>query len=105
MRGPVFFLSRPSVFDERVCVSDPPDPSDYPAPDSQHIYMARVACRHCGNTQEFPVPLAAFIGWAARRIPLQDAFAHLSAPEREYIRSRICPACWTAEFGTHTHHA
>ncbi|QVI19540.1 hypothetical protein KHQ06_24595 [Nocardia tengchongensis] len=64
-----------------------------------------MACRLCGGTQEFPVGLAAFIGWAAYRIPMQDAFAHLSAPEREYIRSRICPACWIAEFGTHPYHA
>ncbi|WP_405494673.1 hypothetical protein [Nocardia sp. NBC_00511] len=86
-------------------MSEHPDRSDHPAPDPLSIYVVRVACRDCGGIQDFPVDLAAFIGWAARRIPVQDTFAHLSAPDREYIRSRICPACWTKQFGTHPHHA
>ncbi|NNH75682.1 hypothetical protein HLB23_38520 [Nocardia uniformis] len=58
-----------------------------------------VICNTCGEAGSLWVNRARFTAWSARRMLLQDAFAHLSIPDREYIKSRICPNCWTKTFG------
>jgi hypothetical protein len=58
-----------------------------------------VICDTCGATGTFRVNRARFSAWSQRRMPMQDAFAHLSVPDREFIKSRICPTCWTNTFG------
>ncbi|MFE3757911.1 hypothetical protein ACFXO9_26690 [Nocardia tengchongensis] len=85
-------------------MSEPPDDNDAAASGRPADIAVLVICDRCGDTQEFPISFPVFIGWAARRIPVQDAFAHLSAPEREFIKSQVCPACWTTQFGAHRHH-
>ncbi|MVU77122.1 hypothetical protein GPX89_07655 [Nocardia sp. ET3-3] len=58
-----------------------------------------VICDTCGTVGTFRVNRARFAAWSARRMLLQDAFAHLSGPDREFIKTRICPSCWTKTFG------
>ncbi|WP_157556836.1 hypothetical protein [Nocardia acidivorans] len=58
-----------------------------------------VTCDTCGRTGSFWVSRARFTAWSQRRMPMQEAFAHLSGPDREFIKSRTCPSCWTDTFG------
>ena len=82
---------------------EPSDDSDAAASGPRADIALLVICDRCGDTQEFPISAPVFLDWAARRIPVQDAFAHLSAPEREFIKSQVCPACWTRQFGAQPH--
>lgn len=54
-----------------------------------------VTCETCYESATFHVNYDRFTAWGERRMAIQDAFAHLSAPDREYIKSRVCPSCWT----------
>ncbi|KZM75581.1 hypothetical protein AWN90_19605 [Nocardia terpenica] len=58
-----------------------------------------VTCESCGKAETFLVNRARFTAWRERRMLLQDALAHLSIPDREFLKSRTCPACWTDMFG------
>ncbi|MGW2665954.1 hypothetical protein ACWCW7_33805 [Nocardia tengchongensis] len=58
-----------------------------------------VICDTCGETWRFWVNRARFTAWSQRRMLLQDAFAHLSCPDREFIKDRTCPSCWTKTVG------
>ncbi|WP_280382913.1 hypothetical protein [Nocardia wallacei] len=59
-----------------------------------------VTCDTCGRAETFLVNHDRFTAWRARRMLIQDALAHLSIPDREFVKSRICSACWTAMFGS-----
>lgn len=61
--------------------------------------LVEVICDTCGTTGRFWVNHARFTAWSARQMLLQVALPHLSVPDREFIKSRICPSCWTATFG------
>lgn len=58
-----------------------------------------ATCDTCGKTETFQVNRARFTAWSERRMLIQDALAHLSIPDREFLKSRICPTCWTDMFG------
>lgn len=58
-----------------------------------------VICDACRGTGSFWVNRARYTAWSQRRMRLQDAFAHLTAPDREFIKGRTCPSCWTKTFG------
>lgn len=60
-----------------------------------------VTCGICDQSATLHVNRDQFAAWGQRRLTIQDAFAHLSPPDREYIKSRICPSCWSGMFGTH----
>ncbi|MGW4720420.1 hypothetical protein [Nocardia sp. NPDC004260] len=60
-----------------------------------------VTCDTCDQSTTLHVNRDQFAAWAERRLAIQNAFAHLNPPEREYIKSRICPSCWTGMFGPH----
>lgn len=59
-----------------------------------------VTCDTCGKTETFQVNRARFTAWRERRMLIQDALSHLSIPHREFLKSRICPSCWTEMFGS-----
>ncbi|MBF6333159.1 hypothetical protein [Nocardia transvalensis] len=63
-----------------------------------------VVCDTCGKAETFLVNRARFTAWYERRMLIQDALAHLSIPDREFVKSRICPACWTGMFGSGPFH-
>ena len=54
-----------------------------------------ATCDTCDKTERFQVNEARYTAWRERRMRIQDALAHLSDPEREFIKSRTCPDCWT----------
>ncbi|MFD3506045.1 hypothetical protein [Nocardia sp. NPDC058666] len=54
-----------------------------------------VTCGTCQQSATFHVNEDRFIAWGERRLAIQDAFAYLSAPDRAFIKSRICLSCWT----------
>ncbi|WP_067667095.1 hypothetical protein [Nocardia miyunensis] len=58
-----------------------------------------ATCDTCDNSESFQVNEAKYTAWLGRRMPIQDALAHLSDPEREFVKSRTCPDCWTKMFG------
>ncbi|MFI9509044.1 hypothetical protein [Nocardia sp. NPDC052566] len=58
-----------------------------------------VTCDACRKTATFQVNHDRYTAWRERRMLMQDAFPHLSAPDREYLKSRVCRDCWTAMFG------
>lgn len=85
--------------DRTPLVNDSPDHSSrfetHPALD----LSVEAMCDTCERTETFQVNRACFTAWSERRMPIQRAFAHLSIPDREFLKSRICPSCWTDMFG------
>ena len=57
------------------------------------------SCVHCGHWEWLEVDIDRYQRWHAREILVQDAFPHLSAPQRELILSGTCPTCWDGMFG------
>lgn len=51
------------------------------------------------NTMNLPVTQAQLDNYASGRVLLQDAFPHLSPPEREFIKSGYTPQDWNELFG------
>ncbi|MEV0538418.1 hypothetical protein [Nocardia salmonicida] len=58
-----------------------------------------VTCDTCQQSATFHVNHDQFVAWGERRLAIQNALPHLGAPEREFIKSRVCPSCWTDMFG------
>ena len=56
-------------------------------------------CRWCDTTETLTVDIDQYQRWNAREILVQDAFPHLSAPQRELIMSGTCSECWVGMFG------
>ncbi|QIS09895.1 hypothetical protein [Nocardia arthritidis] len=80
-------------------MSDSPDHSTRSDTDPSLDLPVEVHCDTCGKVETFLVNRARFTAWYERRMRIQDALAHLSIPDREFVKSRICPACWTDMFG------
>ena len=57
----------------------------------------RGPCYQCGNPQEVIVDDAALRKFRAGSFA-QDCFPTLSADQREFLISGICPTCWAAMF-------
>ncbi|WP_225732222.1 MULTISPECIES: hypothetical protein [unclassified Nocardia] len=76
-------------------------PDDATLPDSAAPLdlSVEVTCDTCRKTTTFQVNRDRYTAWRGRRMLMQDALQHLSPPDREYLKSRICPDCWTAMFG------
>lgn len=73
--------------------------SQHPNTDVPLDLSVEVTCDTCRKTTTFQVNRDRYTAWRARQMLMQDALAHLSPPDREYLKSRICPDCWTAMFG------
>ncbi|MGX1778525.1 hypothetical protein ACWIGW_40915 [Nocardia brasiliensis] len=76
----------------------PTDPSRFDS-DPALDMLVEVTCDTCRTTETFQVNRARFTAWSDRRMPIQHALAHLSIPNREFVKSRICPTCWIDMFG------
>lgn len=57
-------------------------------------------CRCCGNDKVLEVDINKFYQWQSRKLLAQNAFPHLSAPDRELIISGTCGLCWQDMFGS-----
>jgi len=55
-------------------------------------------CVSCGLERILSVPPVDYALWCAG-MPAQQAFPTLSASEREFLISSICPDCWDEMFG------
>lgn len=86
--------------DRALPVSDSPNHSTRSDTDPSLDLPVEVHCDTCGKAETFLVNRARFTAWYERRMLIQDALAHLSIPDREFVKSRICPACWTGMFGS-----
>lgn len=51
------------------------------------------------NTLELPITREQLALYEAGEVLIQDVFPHLSAPEREFIKSGITPQEWEEFFG------
>lgn len=90
----------PQPTDRALPVSDSPNHSTRSDTDPSLDLPVEVHCDTCGKAETFLVNRTRFTAWYERRMLIQDALAHLSIPDREFVKSRICPACWTGMFGS-----
>lgn len=55
-------------------------------------------CVFCGKEFSVEVREEDFFAWEMGGL-VQECFPYLSADEREFLISRICPTCWKKTFG------
>ena len=55
-------------------------------------------CPFCGKYHDVRVSEADYWNWKGGELA-QDAFPYLTAEEREFLISGICPDCWNKIFG------
>lgn len=71
------------------------DSRDHLAPTPPLDLVLEVTCDTCDQSTTFHVNRDQFAAWSERRLAIQNALPHLSAPDREFFKSRVCPSCWT----------
>lgn len=54
-------------------------------------------CPYCKTLRELVVPASAYEAWRSGTF-IQDAFPMLSADDREFLMTGICPPCWDKAF-------
>lgn len=52
-----------------------------------------ATCPKCDTVTVLDLDVEACRQWVVENVKLQDAFANLSATEREVIKSNLCPPC------------
>ena len=58
-----------------------------------------VTCRCCSKGKLLRVDINKFDKWKSREMLAQNAFPHLTPPDRELIISGTCGKCWEDMFG------
>ena len=68
-------------------------------PDEVILMEKEVQCISCGTTKVYHLQPERIIAWRNGML-IQDAFPGLSAEDREFLISGLCPDCWNKLFGS-----
>lgn len=65
--------------------------------DKVGLMKKEVACICCGIKKVYHLRLDRVLAWRSGML-IQDAFPELSAEDREFLISGLCPKCWNNIF-------
>ena len=57
-----------------------------------------TTCPICGKQTKHMVDEKAYAAWKRKELLIQQAFPHMSADEREELKTGICSKCWDDMF-------
>jgi len=64
-------------------------------PDEVILMEKEVKCACCGTKKVYHLQPERVLAWRSGML-IQDAFPELSAEDREFLISGLCPDCWNA---------
>lgn len=59
-----------------------------------HDFAVVGKCKFCGTSETVFVKSDQYYQWMNGEAHIQDAFPHLTAGQRELIKTQMCDACW-----------
>ena len=60
--------------------------------------LVEGTCRLCGKVHSFVADFEGVVAWQSGEL-IQNALPEVSASDREFLISGICPNCWDDMFG------